>query len=88
MNDPPLGDSGSGLVTARTFRDVHLCPTGFTVDLPEEIPGLARDEGIPHGHSPVSKALEAVLRGVLDGVGQRHADLTAGGVKVMLSPSQ
>ena len=57
---------------------MNLGPTDFSVEVPDEIPGLARDEGIPHGHSPVSKALEAVLRGVLDGVGQRHADLTVG----------
>lgn len=75
MNDTPFRGSRPGLAAARTLPHVDLSPAGLTADLPEEIPGLARDDGILHGYAPKRVSFKGVVVSVLDGVGQRHADL-------------
>ena len=78
MDNPPLGSSRSRLLAAWTLGDINLGPTDLAVDFPDEVPGLPGDQGVLHGHPPVREPLETVLRGVLNGISQRNADLAVG----------
>ena len=57
---------------------MDLGPAGGPAEVPQEIPGLARDDGILHGYAPKRVSFKGVVVSVLDGVGQRHADLAIG----------
>lgn len=75
MHPPPLGGSGARLRAAWALGDMNLAPADFSADLPNQVPGFPRDEGVLHGDPPPAIRLEGVVAGIFNSIGQRDADL-------------